>query len=514
MGASTEPGRRSPRSETDRGGAGRLPNLVRGPVGHFAERSLVGLLVIVGAGVGFGLLLTLVHAEWGPLRRADIAVADWFNQLVSPYPVLVETLKVVTDLGATAVLAGLVGIAAVALLIRRQPRLAVYLIITGIGGLILNPTLKAAVGRLRPVVEDPVATVPGNSFPSGHSLGSFVAFGAILLVFLPAMQRGWRKAAIWITAVLVAVIGFTRVALSVHYVSDVLGAWLLGTAWLTISAYAFRLWRRERGQRPTRPLAEGLEPEAGQEIAPAPAEERVFPHPRSKVAELVVGWVLVFGTLYGFGLFVIQHAKGTFLETIDRVPQELAEERTRDWTSVSWWWSEFGNTGAIIIIGLVACVLLLAVWRRWRPVLFVALAMAGEITLFLATAKAVGRQRPPVEQLDGALPTSSFPSGHIAATLCVWTAIAIVVVPRSGRWWRWAFLTLAVVMPLGVTISRLYRGMHHPTDALGSFLLCALWIGLAYWVVRPNADLREGNRPSFTADQVDELDDELARAGR
>ncbi|TDC39283.1 phosphatase PAP2 family protein [Micromonospora sp. 15K316] len=487
---------------------------VRRPIGHFAERSVAGLAVITGAGAAFGLLLMLVRFRWGPMYTADRAVAEWFNDLVAPHGPVVTVLQAVTDLGGRPVLIWLVTIAVVGLLIRRQPRLAVYLIVTGVGGLILDPSLKTLVGRLRPIVDVPVASAPGNSFPSGHALGSFVAYGALLLVFLPALAPRWRKPAIALVAALVAVIGLTRIALGVHFVSDVLAGWLLGAAWLGVTAYAFRLWRRERG-RPAPPLAEGLEPEAGHDIAAAPAEEHVLEHPRSAVAELLVGWVLVFGALYGFGMYVSHHAGGTFLASLDsEVPRWFAERHTPALTELSWWWSKFGDTHAILLVSLVFCPLVLAVWRRWRPVLFVALAMFGELSLFLTSAHAVDRPRPPVENLDGPMPTSSFPSGHIAATICLYTAIAVLVMARTDRWWRWLTVLLAVLMPLGVATSRIYRGMHHPTDFMGAILLGALWIGLLYWVVRPNADVHAGNRPSIESEDGHTLDDELVRATR
>ncbi|SCG34429.1 phosphatase PAP2 family protein [Micromonospora inositola] len=486
----------------------------RRPLGHFAERSIAGLLGVLGAGAGFGVLLMLVRFKWGPLYHADHEAAEWFNGLVAPHHALVTVLQAVTDLGGRPVLIWLVTIAVVGLLIRRQSRLAVYLIITGVGGLILDPSLKALVGRLRPVVDVPITHAPGNSFPSGHALGSFVAYGALLLVFLPAMSPRWRKPAIAIVAVLVALIGLTRIALGVHFVSDVIGGWLLGAVWLGVTAYAFRLWRRERG-RPVPPITEGLEPEAGEEITPAPAEEHVLEHPRSAIAELVVGWVIVFGALYAFGMFVGYHAKGTFFETLDTaVPQWFAERRTDSLTGLSWWWSKFGDTHAILVVSLVFCPIVLAIWKRWRPVLFVVLAMFGELSLFLASARVVQRPRPPVENLDGHMPTSSFPSGHIAATICLWSAIAIIVFARTDRWWRWLFVAMAVIMPVGVATSRMYRGMHHPTDFMGAILLSALWIGLLYWVVRPNADVHRGNQPAIGSEQVRELDDELAKASR
>ncbi|MFD0521077.1 phosphatase PAP2 family protein [Paractinoplanes durhamensis] len=100
------------------------------------------------------------------------------------------------------------------------------------------------------------------------------------------------------------------------------------------------------------------------------------------------------------------------------------------------------------------------------------------------------RRRPAaagVEQLDGQMPTSSFPSGHIAATMCLWITIAIIVLARVRHWWRWVFVALAVIMPLGVALSRMYRGMHHPTDVAGAALLTACWLSVLWFTVRPNA---------------------------
>ncbi|MFI6760096.1 phosphatase PAP2 family protein [Micromonospora sp. NPDC050417] len=475
---------------------GAVKDILRRPGGQFTERSLAGLVFIVGTGAGFALLLTLVRVGWGPLHRIDAGVAAWCNELVAPHHPLVTVLRAITDLGGRPIMMWLVTVAVVGLLIRRQGRLAGYLVVTGFGALALDPSLKALVGRLRPVVDVPVAAGVGNSFPSGHALGSIVAYGALLLVFLPAIRPRWRRCAIVFVAVLVFAIGLTRIALGVHFVSDVIGGWLLGLAWLVVTGYAFRLWRRERG-RPVPALTEGLEPEARQDLRPAPAEERMLPRPLAGSAELVTGWVMVFGALYGFGMLVSYYAGDTFVATLDtEVPRWFEAHRTETLDQLSYGWSKVGDTHAILLVSLIFCPLVLAVWRRWRPVLFVALTMFGELALFLATARAVDRPRPEVAHLDGQLPTASFPSGHIAATLCLYVAIAVLVMPRTDRWWRWLTVVAAVVMPLGVALSRMYRGMHHPSDFAGAILLTVLWVGLLYLVVRPNADLEQGNRPS------------------
>lgn len=88
-----------------------------------------------------------------------------------------------------------------------------------------------------------------------------VCYGALLLVFRPLLEGRRRTAAIVATATLIALIGFSRLSLGVHYVSDVLGGYVLGAAWLIASVAAFEIWREDRGNRSTHPLEEGVEPE-------------------------------------------------------------------------------------------------------------------------------------------------------------------------------------------------------------------------------------------------------------
>ena len=70
------------------------------------------------------------------------------------------------------------------------------------------------------------------SFPSGHAQNAVVAWGVLLLVFLPVLRGRWRVVAVIAAVAVVLAIGFARVALSVHFVSDVLAGYALGAAWL------------------------------------------------------------------------------------------------------------------------------------------------------------------------------------------------------------------------------------------------------------------------------------------
>jgi hypothetical protein len=246
------------------------------------------------------------------------------------------------------------------------------------------------------------------------------------------------------------------------------------------------VWRREAGY-PVPSLTAGLEPEAAAELELAPAETRLIPYPWAGAAVILTGWVLVFGLLYVLGYALTNDAPGTAIQPIDDgVPRWLQTFRTPSLDHLSWLWSKAGDTHAILAVSLVFCPLALAAWRQWRPVLFLVLAMLGELTLFLSVAAAVDRPRPTVPQLDGQMPTSSFPSGHIAASLCLWISIAMLTLPRIRQWWRWVFLALAIVVPAGVALSRMYRGEHHPTDVLGAGVLTACWLTLLFWTIRPN----------------------------
>ncbi|MEV6350661.1 phosphatase PAP2 family protein [Actinoplanes sp. NPDC051851] len=472
------------------------------PVRHFAERSVLGLAAVIAAGLAFGTLLLLVRFHWTPLRNLDQAIADGLNRRVAASELAVKVLEQISSFGGRVFMTLLVAVVVAALLLRRRPRPALYLVVTGIGALILDPSLKALVGRVRPVVEAPVAHAPGNSFPSGHALGSMIVYGMLALVLIPMVKRAGRPWFLGLAGLIVALIGFSRIALGVHFLSDVLAGWLLGLAWISVTAYAFRIWRREAGHRTASPVHDGLEPEAAADLRPAPAEDAVLPHPWAKGAEILVGWVLVFGMLYGVGYVVTRWTPGWD----ERFDQWLQTFRTPDLDELSRLWSKAGDTHAILFVSLIFCPLAIAAWRRWRPVLFLALAMFGELTLFLTSAAAVDRPRPLTDQMDGRMPTSSFPSGHIAATICLWTAIALISMPRIRSAWRWVFPVLAVLMPIGVALSRMYRGMHHPTDVLGAVLLSAGWLTVLWITVRPGEHAGTATEAAAEASAIPDLE--------
>lgn len=209
--------------------------------------------------IPFGFLLDQVENDRS-LVRLDTSAANQLHDWVRGSETLVTGLKVVTFFG-TPVWFSLIVIPAVIWVWRSgHPRLAVFLVVTTLGGGLLDTIVKEVVNRDRPSLVDPVATARGKSFPSGHAMSSTFTYGALLLVFLPVIARRFRLLIAGGAAVLVAAICFSRLALGVHFISDVVGGVVLGLAWLAASTAAFSVWRVERGKAPVE-LSEGLAPE-------------------------------------------------------------------------------------------------------------------------------------------------------------------------------------------------------------------------------------------------------------
>lgn len=165
----------------------------------------------------------------------DQSIVNWVNDRVHSSDGLVTTFKAITWFGNSLTLTGIVIAALIVLLARGRRWPAVFVAATATVGGLANTALKEIVGRARPVVEHPIAFADGKSFPSGHAMSSTVVYGVLLVVFLPLVPKRWHHAVIGATAGLVVAIGASRVALGVHYPSDVVAGHLLGLALVVAS---------------------------------------------------------------------------------------------------------------------------------------------------------------------------------------------------------------------------------------------------------------------------------------
>ena len=125
-------------------------------------------------------------------------------------------------------------------------RAAIWLVVTLAGALVLDLTLKFAFHRPRPVPF--FGPIPRTySFPSGHSLFSFCFYGVLAGLLAGRVRSMSARLLIWlVAALLVLLIGLSRIYLGVHYPSDVFAGYLAGTIWAATMVALDRLRRRRR----------------------------------------------------------------------------------------------------------------------------------------------------------------------------------------------------------------------------------------------------------------------------
>lgn len=201
--------------------------------------------------------------------------------------------------------------------------------------------------------------------------------------------------------------------------------------------------------------------------------------PASAAAVVVAGYLAVVASLVLTGLFlthVLLH--GTIGRWDVTSTRWLSTHRTGALDAVTAVGSRSADTFGILAVALIVLVVLWA-RHRWDQMALLVTALVLELSAFLAVNALVGRDRPDVARLGSTPTTSSFPSGHTAATLVLYTAIAIFVsaTVRSMVWRALAWLG-AALSPVMVGFSRVYRGFHHPTDVIFGYVLGAavLWV--------------------------------------
>jgi undecaprenyl-diphosphatase len=377
--------------------------------GRFQRRSALGLLALVVGAVPFLALLLLVQQRWVLLRAVDSGVADGLNELVAPHPPVVDALEALTELGGVLGATYVLSLTAAFLWLRGRRRLTAYVATTGLGLLVLVPLTKVLVGRDRPEVPVPVTELPvTDSFPSGHAMTSLVTWVVVALVIAPSVRNRLRPWLLGLALLLSAAIGFTRLALGVHYLSDVLAGWALGAGWLAVTTALFRAWQAEEGRVSPR-VGQGLE-EHGTWLAPL--YDR---HPPDGGRALV--------RLTGTAVALV--AVAVALSALAPVPSRPALPVGAALAAVTAPWT-------LLTTSVAVSVLVLAVsWRR-RPALLPLVAVLGAVGVALVAA--------------ALLPAGRDPSWHAAGAAAAFGSLGAMLVVRGQSRWRWGVLVPAAVL--------------------------------------------------------------------
>jgi undecaprenyl-diphosphatase len=173
--------------------------------------------------------------------RFDLAVRTEVHAHASPG--LTRAMIAISFVGGDGL--ALAAVLAAAVFLRLHwSRATLWLVITILGAVVLDVSLKLAFHRARPVPF--FVDLPRTySFPSGHALFSFCFYGVLAGVLAGRARLRWARILIWIlAAVLVAAIGFSRVYLGVHYPSDVIAGYLAATLWVSTLVMLDRMRKR------------------------------------------------------------------------------------------------------------------------------------------------------------------------------------------------------------------------------------------------------------------------------
>lgn len=199
----------------------------------------IGVIVTLVTLVGFVLVADAVMA--GVTRQIDLAVLSTLRAQATPG--WDRFASIFTMLGAEGLVV-LIVVALVLLLLKRHWGDAVLLAVGAGGAEILNSVIKLFFHRARPT--SLVTTLPGQvySFPSGHAMMSLVTYGLFAAILWPYLRPRFRGVLIALLLVLVGAIGFSRIYLGLHYLSDVIGSYLAGAVWLVVMLMGSRELRR------------------------------------------------------------------------------------------------------------------------------------------------------------------------------------------------------------------------------------------------------------------------------
>jgi undecaprenyl-diphosphatase len=187
--------------------------------------------------LGTFMAVTRASVVAGNTVAADRVILEWMAARRTP--ALTGFMVGVTALGSPRFLAVLIIVTLAILIVRRDRRDIVHLIVVSLGVWALESVTKGLVARARPTEVEALVKVSGFSFPSGHSLATAALCLTIALIASSHLRARTAKAALIAgAAMLILLVALSRVYLGVHYPSDVLSGISLGTSWALMLAAA------------------------------------------------------------------------------------------------------------------------------------------------------------------------------------------------------------------------------------------------------------------------------------
>ncbi len=203
---------------------------------------LLGRFLVLISGIAFFILVARNISDGSQLTQVDQKIATELHDRATPLLTLI--LSLITLLGYSV----LWGIATLIGIVLARQRKWIHLVTWTfgcLGGELLNRTLKQIFLRSRPVFDDPLHTVSDYSFPSGHAMFAVIGYGLLAYFVSLGTNSLLARIAVWLGALLLMLlIGFSRMYLGVHYLSDVVAGYAMGLVWLNVCIIGMTTARR------------------------------------------------------------------------------------------------------------------------------------------------------------------------------------------------------------------------------------------------------------------------------
>lgn len=190
---------------------------------------------------------------------------------------------------------------------------------------------------------------------------------------------------------------------------------------------------------------------------------------RARVAVLVFGAIVPLLLFAEFAEDVVEHERFGFDEPVMHALHALESGPANGlMTALSF----FGMTGGVVPLAIG-----LGVWfayrRDWARLQYWIASIGGAALLNVAAKLTFARERPSIWQSIAPESTYSFPSGHAVVSMA--TMAALVVLTWRTRW-RLPIAAVALVFVFGVGVSRVYLGVHYPSDILAGWVASLAWV--------------------------------------
>jgi len=443
--------------------------------GVFAKWPIIGLMMFLLGSITFGALAYNVETN-AALRQWDLATAQMFHVAAQNIPsALVEYVIFGFFLGREiVVLIGL--ILGLYFLHKRFWREFTMVLLGSGGGGLLWYFLSRYFDRPRPPTQIDIV-LPDPSFPSGHTLSAIVCFGFLAYLLVPKMpSRFWKWFLIIVLTFITAFIGFSRLILGGHYVTDVVAGYAVGIAWMgLVYTLVESFFPRDKsvsttvaGSSPNETTFQGLR-------APGLFKRRP-----------VIGVILILlGSLSLAALGYNLLAHGPLLQLDETIYRQLiaasktAPPRINELMIFGFF------VGKQVIFVIVTVLSIYFFYKRfWRELAMLLISSAGGSIVWNFVVNYFARPRPAEQTGLAVTNIPSFPSGHTMSAIICYGFLAYLLVPKMpSRFWKWIVVLAAVFIMLFSGFSRIFEGSHYLTDVLGGYALGLAWAAFVYTLI-------------------------------